>query len=389
MWTSLRLLPMLLVESSVGRLARASSAPAVAAALRPRSLQASLTMSADPATRPAASHRRKSRVPIPEPSPSPLPSETTWSAAARLSVTPPTAEDVRVIEERQLGHRASNMIAVGPRCKHGVPQAFAWDPVSRRVKGESWDTKAGKSCDGGRGKLRMPLDSGLFRLSCPLLVKAIDEWEGEGAVADLNAELGMPVASGTDSAHEPPADPPVASAANPEGGLPPAATQLLAAHQGHAAARLQLLGEERLSELLDALPASTESGRAARLVLQSGITGQLPTKLDVKCLHAQLADHLCRSETNEIGALVLARLEQRGVSVRGDERCRGQCDLCVPPGEAEETFWYTPAKNRWKLRKRLERRRDLKLAEKLKREQAAPPASPSPPPPSPSAAQTQ
>ena len=43
-------------------------------------------------------------------------------------------------------------------------------------------------------------------------------------------------------------------------------------------------------------------------ILTSGIAGQSPGKRDVKCLHAQAADYLCRGGDNRIGAMVLQGL---------------------------------------------------------------------------------
>jgi hypothetical protein len=72
--------------------------------------------------------------------------------------------------------------------------------------------------------------------------------------------------------------------------------------------------------------------------------------------HAQLADYLCRSGDNGVGALIVDRLEKRGVSVDGDDFCRNQCDLCTPVAEAMQGWWYEPSKNKWKLRKRFRNR---------------------------------
>lgn len=76
-----------------------------------------------------------------------------------------TEEDMRCIEERQLRHRAGTTIGVSPPCRHGFPQAFAFDPCGHKIS------------------------SGLFRLSCPFLVKAIDELEDEGGIEDVNKKL--------------------------------------------------------------------------------------------------------------------------------------------------------------------------------------------------------
>ena len=109
---------------------------------------------------------------------------TVGEAAGPLSLWHATAADRRVIEERQLEHEV-NLLAVGRRCKHGCPQAFAYDSLSR--PGAMIGQKGGHKA---RAKPRsVPLESHMFRLSCPLLVKAIDEWEREGAVHELNERV--------------------------------------------------------------------------------------------------------------------------------------------------------------------------------------------------------
>ena len=55
---------------------------------------------------------------------------TVAEAAGPLSLWHATAADRRVIEERQLEHEV-NLLAVGRRCKHGCPQAFAYDSLLR------------------------------------------------------------------------------------------------------------------------------------------------------------------------------------------------------------------------------------------------------------------
>lgn len=78
---------------------------------------------------------------------------------------PATEGDLRSIEERQLRHKAGTSVGVSPPCRHGFPQAFAFDPCGHKVS------------------------SGLFRLSCPLLVQAIDQLEDEGGIEDINTRL--------------------------------------------------------------------------------------------------------------------------------------------------------------------------------------------------------
>lgn len=188
--------------------------------------------------------------------------------------------DIAVLE-RQLGHRLSNVYGVGFRCKHGHPQALAYDPMQRPRQSENH-------------KKRIPLDSSLFRLSCPLLVKAVDEWEAEGAVAQLAQEVREDAAQ---------------------------AAALAAANLGHGAARREVVGD-RAGALHDEA-ASLGVGHVIERILESGVAGCSPkawenqAKLDVKCLHAHLADHLCRSRSNGIGERVLTGLEARKCDARG------------------------------------------------------------------------
>ena len=142
-------------------------------------------------------------------------------------------------------------------------------------------------------------------------------------------------------------------AADGTGGL---AAALDEAHREHAAARRALFGA-RLARRLEEAPPAAVDLQAVGHILASGIAGQSPGKSDVKCLHAQAADYLCRGGANRIGALVLEGLAARGVDPTGDESCCNQCDLRTPPDEARSSgWWYSPKKNKWKLRKTAERR---------------------------------
>ena len=259
------------------------------------------------------------------------------SGKGGLCLEPPSEDDLEVLEKRQLGHKVSSVVGCGARCKHGFPQAFAYDPISRApwvVNGIVLPRKS-------------KLESGLFRLSCPLLVKAIDEWEAEGAVQKLNDEIRASADVEVDPS---------------EGAPQSLAARLDAAHHGHAEARQELIGPRLPQVLEEANAAGEDQRRVVEMVLRSGIAGQTRSKIDIKCVHAQLADHLCRSESNELAAELVRRLETRGVAVRGDDVCCSQCDLAVPERVARDTWWYEPSKNKWKLRKRQHRRREKRVA---------------------------
>jgi len=257
---------------------------------------------------------------------------------------PPSESDLEVLEKRQLGHKVSGVIGCGARCKHGFPQAFAYDPV----------TRAPWVVNGIVLPRKTKLESGLFRLSCPLLVKAIDEWEAEGAVVALNEEVRSSACrDGMDQT----ADGTAREAIDDS-----LAAKLRQAQEEHAAARLELIGDRLPDVLEEAAAAGEEQERIAAMVLESGIAGQTRTKVDLKCVHAQLADHLCRSHSNGLAADLLKRLEDRGVPVRGDDSCHMQCNCNIPEHVARSQWWYEPAKNKWKLRKKQNRRKQKRAA---------------------------
>ena len=283
------------------------------------------------------------------------------SAASHLRLEPPDERDMRVLEERQLGHKMSNVIGCGARCKHGFAQAFAYDPIGRAP----W------LVNGAELPRKTKLESGLFRLSCPLLVKAIDDWEREGAVEAINAEVrasadasASAAADGEGSARARLAALRARRIAGGDDGAAAAnlAQLLREAHTEHAQARRELIGEKLPRVLEEAAAAGEEQRHIADMVLDSGIAGQTRAKMDIKCVHAQLADHLCRSESNGVAAYLVKRLEERGEEVRGNDECFMQCDLAVPEDVARARWWYEPQKNKWKLRKRLRKRKERQQA---------------------------
>ena len=218
------------------------------------------------------------------------------AAAARLKHVPagwqvaaPSADDAAVVEERQLGHPA-NMVGVPAvsLCRHGYPQAVLQDPGAHKF------------------------GAGLLRLTCPHLCEAIDAWEAEGAVRALSADV-LKEDSNRDA--------------------------LARVNARHAATRRAMVRGEALKRAEARLGAAT-----VRHILESGITGLTPSKLDdVKCLHAQLADELL-SRDNAVGRAVLDGLEKRGVDASGSDVCGEQCSGCV------DGWRYTPRKNKQKLR---------------------------------------
>lgn len=216
-----------------------------------------------------------------------------------------TEEERATLEGRQLRHKASNMIGVpaASKCFHGFPQAALWRPVG--------DNDAIKPV------------SGITRLTCPHLVKAVDELEASGAIPEFNGRLAV------------------------DEEWQAALAQTTKDHSEMRAALMTDKDRARLDERFGS-PAHVAAFMA------SGLAGMSPSKVDdVKCLHAQLGDWLLRG-TSPIGAEVAAQLEGRGVSLGGCEGCHEQCN--VRSQETAATWFYQSPKNRSGLRQRAARR---------------------------------
>eukprot|EP00903_Cladosiphon_okamuranus_P016122 g14878.t1 len=221
--------------------------------------------------------------------------------------TPATEGDLRCIEERQLRHKAgSSSLSLGvppSPCRHGFPQAFAFDPCGHKVS------------------------SGLFRLSCPLLVQAIDQLEDEGGIEDVNARL-----ASDESLRE----------------------DFMAVNLAHGQLRRRLVTPDKMSVVEE-----TIGKQGADRFLDSGITGVTPGKVrDAKCLHAHVADALMRGrDANAIGRSTLELLEARGVRTDGGDRCSEQCNYRVE--ETADSWRYTPQKNKQRLQMKKVRRKRM------------------------------
>eukprot|EP00299_Pterocystis_sp_00344_P011490 c5370_g1_i2.p1 GENE.c5370_g1_i2~~c5370_g1_i2.p1 ORF type:complete len:135 (-),score=42.42 c5370_g1_i2:71-475(-) len=81
-------------------------------------------------------------------------------------------------------------------------------------------------------------------------------------------------------------------------------------------------------------------------------------RIDVKCLHAQVADLLCRGPgSNDIAQHVLNRLTEMGIAIDGNDICKQQCGGGGGGDGAAGGWNYRPAKNKQKLKQKRERRR--------------------------------
>jgi len=166
-------------------------------------------------------------------------------------------------------------------CRHGFPQAFAMDPLPKAT---------------GR------MNSGLLKLTCPLLVRAIDTLEDEGFMEDLNKKL-------ADSNR-----------------LQDCA---IAAHNSHSSVRQELLDRTDVDAIRNRL-----GDRGTDAFLKSGVAGASAGAIaDAKCLHAWLADYMFRGaisdegdDRHEMGEAILNMLNDRGVDISGIETCSDSCD---------------------------------------------------------------
>lgn len=219
----------------------------------------------------------------------------------------PLVKDLICISERQLDHKVSDIFAIDKvGCRHGYPRAFIQYPVGEKA-----------------------MSSGMLRLSCPHLVKAVDKFEDEGGIDEFNSQLNANMTL---------------------------QSEFLAINNAWAAIRTTSTSETDRTKIRAVLGKETELQ-----LMTSGIIGITVNKVDdVKCLHAHVADAIVRGEENNIiGSMTLQRLQKRGVPVTGCEECKAQCDSAVPK---KQGWWYTPAKNKQKLRTTKNRRLELRSA---------------------------
>lgn len=222
---------------------------------------------------------------------------------------------------RQTGQVAPSRAALGvpscSQCQHGFAQVFALDPLPTDNR----------------------MNSGLLKLTCPILVRAIDDLEDQGMISAFNQQL----AADETWQHE-----------------------LLSAHEIHATARQNMLSKADLP-LLQARLGSTGSDA----FLRAGVAGTSPESKDIKCLHAWLADYLFRCTTtinnrinekksNEesvsIGASIVENLGGTDI-LKGTDDCHSRCDpssaVVVEPPQARN-------KQRLKSKRESERRKRRK-----------------------------
>lgn len=245
--------------------------------------------------------------------------------------TLPSHTDLRCIEERQVCNPVTNLFAVTKeKCKYGFPQAFVQLPVGFKDQ----------------------MNSGMLRLSCPHLVKFIDKYETvQLGIESLNALL-------TDS----PQPSNITSAEHIDLSEYGITSEDLRNNFLDVNKRWQDIRNASLTEREKQLIYSTKGITIGDQLVNSGLIGITPMKInDVKCLHAHVADRLLRGKgSNLIGEITLNELQKKHqVDPRGCSNCNQQCDVSINPSES--TYWYTPNKNKQRLRTKKMRRHEHKL----------------------------
>lgn len=210
-------------------------------------------------------------------------------------------EDLLCLEERHLFRKASRrgsggvadqIIGAGQRCRHGWPQAVLYEPLYRERPGKHFRF------------------GDMTRLTCPLLVAAVDEMEKAGAMVFYNLRCETDAEWGT---------------------------HLRQVNEAHKHLREQLVAD-RAADLADARLHYGEKTFAT--AMGAGLASMSMDSQDVKCLHAHVADELLRRGQNPIGQQALKDIEDQGIPTDGTDQCCDNCNVHLPLEEA-----------RWRLQK--------------------------------------
>jgi hypothetical protein len=232
------------------------------------------------------------------------------------NAVPVTSQDTAVFQ-RQTGQVAPSLAAIGIpaacECQHGYPQVFLMNPI--------FDKR---------------MNSGLVKLTCPLLVTAIDELEDEGYISKFTEWVQQ-----EEDVH----------------------TSVQESHRTHATARKQLILSDDNNNSTATLQSLTDKlgENGAQAFLNSGIAGASIDKPDVKCLHAWVGDYLYRSTDNVLGGEVAHMLEQeRGIPMCGTADCHKFCN-------PTSTVFVEPpkARNKQRLKTKKERTRRKRNKERM------------------------
>ena len=162
------------------------------------------------------------------------------------------------------------------------------------------------------------INSGLVKLSCPHLVRAVDELEDEGGIGMMNDMVGK--------SYE-------------------LQQSMTLTHEFHAKIRREMVHDGVDNEngrAVEDILRQKLGERGAEAFLSSGVAGaSAGSTEDVKCLHAWLGDYLfrgpasagtedgCSSDVDAsvaMGCAVAQALIDRGVDVSGTDVCQSLCD---------------------------------------------------------------
>ena len=276
---------------------------------------------------------------------------TTGTCRAAFPGSQPTTEHDKSVLRRQTGQTAPAEAAIGVpstcSCCHGFPRAFAMDPFP---------------ANGRR------INSGLVKLSCPHLVRAVDELEDEGGICSMND-----IVKDSEELRR----------------------SMVLTHELHAKVRRDMLedvdakmngdddddDEQAVGAMSDILRQKLGE-RGAEAFLSSGVAGSSAGSTDdVKCLHAWLGDYLFRGATEDckddtanvptsiaMGRAVAQTLKERGVDISGTESCRSLCD---PSSNAAPLPPRPRNKQRLKTGKEIERRKRRRKEDEAEQQQEA------------------
>mmetsp|Transcript_22970 Transcript_22970/g.47743 ORF Transcript_22970/g.47743 Transcript_22970/m.47743 type:complete len:365 (+) Transcript_22970:55-1149(+) len=236
------------------------------------------------------------------------------------------------------------------QCRHGYPQAYSLDPIppTQFFKKRKIDR----------------LNSGLLKLTCPLLVMSVDSLEDDGFMRELNAILQADGDEGNEWRKF-----------------------MDDAHIIHAKTRQTLIAEGDEEITLKNLKSKLGE-RGANSFMEAGVAGARPMALnpDAKCLHAWLADYLFRNEfcgedkcnenesmigSHMIGKAILSALSQRGVDISGTVSCHLVCEGKQSTAEnglsdADSSIMVSVPIPRNKQRKRRDKEAERKRRRRMK-----------------------
>ena len=191
------------------------------------------------------------------------------------------------------------------QCMHGYPQAFSLDPIPNSHN---------------------RLNSGLLKLTCPLLVSCIDSLEDDGFIGEINQFL----EDGSESAEI-------------------FNDFMNKTHAIHSTSRMKLISasdDESTAVSSHQVIENKLGKQGAEYFVKAGVAGANPEaeKPDVKCLHAWMADYIFRNDPidasttinsskmqpkmtqkHPIGAYIVNALKERNINTCGTENCHLVC----------------------------------------------------------------